>query len=121
MAPVDSPTAIIWTTIDGEDLGLGISGSAMFLPSEMRSRVYMMALSTTVLPADSRGDDLEGVEDGHAGRDHGAQRAGELRDRDLAHQRPTMTGAFSSNAIEDSGPFLVVRQSRLKQQTNTEV
>ena len=50
IAPVDSPTPIICTTIGGKTF-VSASGSAMFLPSEIFARTYMMPSSMILLPA----------------------------------------------------------------------
>src|SRR5438874_2380848 len=49
-APVVSPTLIIWHTMGGKTL-LSMSGSAIVCPLEMLCRAFMMACSTTLLPA----------------------------------------------------------------------
>src|SRR5882724_7000426 len=49
-APVVSPTLIIWHTMGGKTL-LSMSGSAIVCPFEMLWRAFMIAYSTTLLPA----------------------------------------------------------------------
>src|SRR5438046_5457062 len=49
-APVVSPTLIIWHTMGGKTL-LSMRGSAIVCPLAMLWRAFMMAYSTTLLPA----------------------------------------------------------------------
>ena len=66
---------------------VSMSGSAMFLPSEIfGARVHDGLFDDDV--AGGLGDDLERVEDGNARREQRAERAREARDGDLAQDRP---------------------------------
>ena len=78
---------------------ISMRGSAMFLPSLMRWRAYMMALVDDHV-AGGLGHDLERVENGDAGLEQSAERAGEARDRDLRSTAP-MIGSFRIDPVDD--------------------